>query len=407
MGGRLPLTARGWFLLAVGVALCVTGWTMREAPLLWPGVFLTALAPLGWLTLRLLPPAVRVQRTVQPAELPAGTEAVVDLTLSEERPALAWALEVTEALPPSFGGARTLRVATPGRGVDVHESYRIRPGLRGRFLLDQLAYAFVDPLGLARRSVRPDGGTEIIVTPRLIPLGRVDPAVSGRTGETPIPHLAFQGDDDVLIREYRPRDDVRRIHWPSTARTGTLMVRREEQAWDPVAQVILDNRAEVYGRDAEGRDRFEWAVSVAASVGVALLDAGYDVTFASASGVEFTSQRLMHGSPSQRLLRQLADTVQADHPTLTGALQSVGRGPSGHLVVAVLGRLGATEAHDLAALGDSQHRCWALYLPTTEADEQAALPTLEDHDWRFEPVAPHGDVAAAWRALNGRGRQGR
>src|SRR3712207_9395429 len=87
-----------------------------------------------------------------------------------------------------------------------------------------------------------------MVTPRVVPL----PAIrtiggGGNTGEARPHRIGVVGQDDVLVREYRQGDDVRRIHWRSTARLGDLMVRREEQSWAPSASIVLDSRAAAHG----------------------------------------------------------------------------------------------------------------------------------------------------------------
>ena len=71
-------------------------------------------------------------------------------------------------------------------------------------------------------------------------------AASGRRAS--IPHMvALHGEDDVTIREYRDGDDLRRIHWPATARTGDLMVRQEDRPAQRRAVVVLDPRAVGHG----------------------------------------------------------------------------------------------------------------------------------------------------------------
>ena len=69
-----------------------------------------------------------------------------------------------------------------------------------------------------------------------------------------------RGEDDVIPREYRTGDELRRVHWKSTARSGELMVRREEHPWRTRATVFLDTRA-VAHRGQGPASSFEWAVS--------------------------------------------------------------------------------------------------------------------------------------------------
>ena len=107
------------------------------------------------------------------------------------------------------------------------------------------------------------------------------------------------GQDDALVREYRQGDDVRRIHWRSTARWGDLMVRREEQAWDPSASIVLDSRASAHaGRGMH--NSLEWAISAAASIGIHFLDDGFGIEIYEADGPLHISGT--HG-PAQLRLR--------------------------------------------------------------------------------------------------------
>jgi len=402
LGNRLE--PRGAALLIVGLALSVGGWVIREPVLLWPGVFLALLPLTSLVGLRVADPRLKVQRTVSPAEAPVGSTLRVDLGLTQRR-STPWSLTVTDELPVEFGGAHSFLAATPKTGESLHVAYDCRADRRGRYLVDHVTYRYADPLGLAVRAARTRTRTEIVVTPRVVPLSDVHPAASSASGETPIPHLAFSGPDDVLVREYQPRDDVRRVHWPSTARTGTLMVRREEQAWDPVAWVLLDDRASTCGADAAGELRFEWLVTLAASVGVTLLDGGYEVGLLSPDGRAYVAQTRAHGSPAQGWLRNLVDAARTTDRAVTAALRTIDQGPSGHLVVAILGRLTLDDARELSQLRDGQHRCWALYVPvdSTEGaahDEQTvARDVLLDHDWEVAALPTGFDPEPAWGGL--------
>ena len=67
--------------------------------------------------------------------------------------------------------------------------------------------------------------------------------------------VALHGEDDQTVREYRDGDDLRRIHWPATARTGELMVRQEDRPAKRRAVVVLDSRSSGHARVRVGTAR--------------------------------------------------------------------------------------------------------------------------------------------------------
>lgn len=131
-----------------------------------------------------------------------------------------------------------------------------------------------DPLGLARRERQLAGFRTIIVHPPAIPLsdrrsdGLSDPDGSP-DGRAAADGLTFRG-----LRDYMEGDDVRRIHWPSSAKTGTPVVRESESTRRDDLCVVLDDDAGHY-RDAAA---FECAVSVLASIGVHALERSHTLT---------------------------------------------------------------------------------------------------------------------------------
>src|SRR5918998_848100 len=118
----------------------------------------------------------------------------------------------------------------------------------------------------------------------LLPPVRLGGEYAG-TGDSRARSVAVHGEDDAATREYRRGDDLRRVHWRSTARTGELMVRREEQPWESRATVVLDTR--IFAHRGEGPTAsFEWAVSAAASIAVHLRQAGYKLRLVTGTGVD-------------------------------------------------------------------------------------------------------------------------
>ena len=109
-------------------------------------------------------------------------------------------------------------------------AYRVRADVRGRYHVGPLTVRLADPFGLVELA-RSFSAAAITVTPPIVPLppGRLTGSWTGGGGSR-ARMIASAGEDDVAPREYRHGDDLRRVHWRSTARRGELMVRREEAA---------------------------------------------------------------------------------------------------------------------------------------------------------------------------------
>lgn len=144
---------------------------------------------------------------------------------------------------------------------------------RGVFPIGPLVVERLDPLGLAVGRRAADTFGSIIVHPRIHaltgPYGAMhtveDEAVIRRAASDPLSGF-------VSLREYVPGDDPRLIHWPTSARMGTLMLREHVELRRPEFTVVLDAANGV----ANERD-FEEMVDVAASVAVHALRSGVDV----------------------------------------------------------------------------------------------------------------------------------
>ena len=168
--------------------------------------------------------------------------------------------------------------------------YRVHGDRRGRHLLGPLRLRLVDPFGLVERSAVGTDTAVLLVVPRVRPLGAEGPAGGqGGGGEGSRRTIAVHGEDDVSTREYRYGDDLRKVHWRATARTGELMVRLEERPWRAQATLLLDTRARAHllapqhgplprigplGDDCPPADSLEWLVEAAASIGTTLAAPG-------------------------------------------------------------------------------------------------------------------------------------
>src|SRR5207253_1085808 len=86
------------------------------------------------------------------------------------------------------------------------------------------------------------------------------------------------------LREYEVGDDLRRVHWRSTARTGELMLRQDEMPWESRSTILLDTRPSTHQGES-----FERAVEIAASLATAMCRGRRQVRFVTTGGVEIRS----------------------------------------------------------------------------------------------------------------------
>ncbi|OLT20098.1 hypothetical protein BJF78_35840 [Pseudonocardia sp. CNS-139] len=343
-GGRFSgLTTRGRCLLAGGIATAVCAIALDERDLLRVGVFVAVLPVFALLLAARTRRTVRADRELSPGRVPVGTPVTVGLRLSGGP--LIGALRLADTAPDAAGPSPespprfTVHRLSSRNGGAV--TYPLRPMLRGVHRVGPLTGTARDPLGLAEFERELAPADRLVVLPRVVPLRGLPPAIGAGEG-TPGAALAHQGQgaSDVLIREYRQGDELRRVHWRSTARYDELMVRLEERPWRGGMTVILDRRDAAHrGRGPESS--LEFAISMAASVCVHMLGRGEPLNLVTEDGIELTA-------PGAGAQEALLDSLAALRPS---ARTDLG-GPelaSGTDVLAVLGALGPGQVEALIA----------------------------------------------------------
>src|SRR3954466_299437 len=267
--------------------LLLVGVLLGERPLVQLAVFTLALPVLSALAVARQRFRLSARRTVTPARVPRGETAdvVLEVANADSRTGGLWVL--TEQLPLHLGTPPHFVVErlAPGPRTALH--YRVHGHRRGRHVLGPLRLRLVDPFGLVERSAVGADSAPLLVVPRVRPLVAGGPAGGrGGGGEGSRRSIAVHGEDDVSTREYRHGDDLRKVHWRSTARTGELMVRLEERPWRSQATLLLDTRLRAHlvppqrsgipllpatpGDDDPPADSLEWLGGGAASIGTTL-----------------------------------------------------------------------------------------------------------------------------------------
>jgi uncharacterized protein (DUF58 family) len=157
----------------------------------------------------------------------------------------------------------------------------------------------------------------------------------------------------LMLREYATGDDLRRVHWKSTARHQRLMIRQDESRRRAPVLVLLDVRSSTHDRGS-----FELAVEAVASIATSLERDQRRVEVRTTSG-----ERL--GQAGRRHLASLMDELSVIEPTGIGKLAPGGARPSA--VVAVLGR---PREGDLLVLERLTRRRGMLAVVITRPDGQ-------------------------------------
>lgn len=395
-------TARTLGFAIGGAALLLVGMATGNPGAAWPAVFLIALPLASLLVTLAFRPRIGLERTLTPSTVPAGETATVRLRSTAVRASSVGTVVAEDDPGITLGLPRQTPVNASAVGAVTEATYEIRPRRRGRYTLDGYHFRFVDLFGFWLWALHVPHPTDLAVTPAVVPLPATRASTYGITGDTPIPHTAIAGPDDAMVREYQPRDDVRRIHWPSTAHTGTLMVRREEAAWDPTAWVLLDSRADAHRDKGVGQPGFETLVSAAASLGLRLLEDGYTITLVEAEGVR-AQVAPEHADAEASWLDPLVDVAVTDSSSLEAETVALTQAGPEHVVLALLGSLDAGDAAALIAAGAPRQHRRALVLTPDAASRPSfaeAAATLAAHGWDVRELPGLTALPHAWAPEN-------
>lgn len=339
------LTRSGWLVL-VGSALTIAAgrlFGLGELYLLGAtGISLTLVA---LLLVRRRPPVVDVERIIVPLRVHLGGTSRVELRIINRGHRPAPLLTLHDPVAGTIGATVSLAPLAPG-GREA-ASYRLPTDRRGLVAVGPLEAQLTDAFGLARRRFPVAGPAALTVLPAIEILSGL--ATGGRL-EDPLvgvahPVLGVAGDGDfATLRPYVVGDDLRRVHWSSSARAGDLLVRQDDPPWQGHLTVLLDARS-----DHVDEDRFELAVSAAASLVHAVAERGDRARLVLTNG---TDTGLLDARAARfRLLEHLA-VVQRHRPSKLPAFSRDGRSRTGGLVLVT----GTPAPDDLAHLATQRSR---------------------------------------------------
>jgi uncharacterized protein (DUF58 family) len=369
------------------------------------GVLLLVLPIPAWVAVRQARSNLRIGHAVNPARIEAGERAEVRLILGNPHSFGTGPLRITETVP----GGRSVRFSVAGvRGRQRRAvAYPIPALRRGHYTVGPTTVIASDPFGLVIADTRSTDTAELIVQPRREELAPLILPVAWRDGAATLSHsVGVGGSDDASVREFRHGDDLRKIHWRSTARSGALMVRQEERPWHGESLVLLDTRANAYPwgtSEAQESESLEWAVSAAASIACHIAERGRRVSLVSGDG------RVAHDDPAS-ILDLLAETkpaLRADVSPLLTALNGLGRETSVFAVLAAYDQIALTELAARPRVPGSAvavlTRPWSWDSAERnllgEAVWQVAADAMRASGWRVVGANAGDELGTLWPAL--------
>jgi uncharacterized protein (DUF58 family) len=285
------------------------------------------------------------------------------------------------------------------RGNSIRVRYSIQPPARGVYQVGPMLVDFSDPFGLAEGAFTTGPTAELVVTPGVAALAEGIVSIAADEGRTRmVQRRAHGGEDDLMTREYRRGDALRRVHWRASAHHGELMVRQEEQRSHAEARLVLDTRrsnyADIVARatpEAAESESFEWAITLTASLGVHLQRRGFVVQV-----IETGHRQVASLDRPEEFLESLASVTLTDAgvPGGLSLLRGVQRPDRSQGSVFVV--LSDADAETIERLVAQRH-AFDLAVAFLVSPRQVALNrTLTDAGWLCVTSLPGDAIRGAW-----------
>ena len=276
---------------------------------------------------QLLRSPLSVKKHLFPLRVPAGDSARVDLDVCNNGSWRTPALQLHDAVAGTKGFSLEIAPIAP-KGGTAHASYRLSTASRGVQEIGPTTVRASDAFGLVRRDQQIPAVLRLVVHPRLEMIGSPPARVSEDSllGKQHHQSLGLSDEEFDGLRPYTPGDDLRRVHWLSSARHDELQVREARPPWHGLLSVVIDTRPP---GDLEAS--LDVTTSIAGSIAVSVLSAG-DATLISTTDGRSTG-RVVGNSQIDSLLEFLAlltdgsPEIHAAVPHSNGSVVAVSADP--------------------------------------------------------------------------------
>ncbi|GEL94251.1 DUF58 domain-containing protein [Cellulomonas composti] len=415
---RLRPTPRGWTLAAIGAFIMLAGIAMGSVELARIGavpVILVAAAAafVAWRDPGTGRRALAVRRVLTPNPVHAGERLQVEVEIRSTDPssrARLAGLRFAEQAATELSAGRPLRARVQRAPGVVTVTYGVDAARRGRWPLGPLVVTRSDVFATVAATTTLGEQAEVTVWPTVVALPAPNDVLVGEPDRVAL-GARSPSTDDSSLRDYREGDDLRRVHWRSSARRGELLVRSDERAGMRPVSVLVDLPPRP--------THLEWSISLVASVALAMLDAGHPVRLLDGVGAHLRPVGVpyLHTRHDGARAALLDATVDLESPR--GSTEALARvvaathllehaEAGGEIVIGVLGPLGPGARAALTHVAEAAQG-WAMVRsdpahPSEERDAEHTVRALRRAGWRACTVTPGEPLVDCWLRLLGTAR---
>ena len=415
------ITSRGIGMAVAGLIVGAGGVGLASPVLVYIGVTTVAAVAVGslWMLLSVHTFLLRfpfARREVRPRPLTVGVPGRVVVRIESAHAqarggyhpgrrftrAIVEGLDIREQAAAELTGGAGTKATVARTPESLTLSYALQPTRRGRWPLGPALVHSSDPLGMVQADTAVGGAELIAVWPATIDLSATAGALMGHADRVVL-GARSPSPDDAALRDYREGDDLRRVHWKSTARRGTMVVRSDERAGRRPATVIMD-----LPRDVEA---IEWTISVGASIALSVLDSGHPVRLVGGSIRPEVARDDRGHSGALARAAVLNDTVDLKPPvSATAAERDIVRAcreaalaaPSGEVIVGIFEPLSKDVLDIVVPIGDAG-RAWAIVRSSADPSRRQAIDdtvtSLKRAGWRATTAGIGSDLEQVWTTL--------
>jgi uncharacterized protein (DUF58 family) len=338
------MTTRGRTLAALAASMLLFGRLGGMRELIMSGAAFALVLGVGFLLVWVRRGRISVRREVHPSRTIVGGSARVELIVEAAGRFGLGPVLLSDRVPRGLG--QSPRLAMPGgtRKRARAVSYPLTPRMRGHYSIGPLEITHTDPFGAVRRRRSVASPSSLLVFPSYEEIGDLPSGVQ-RIGIVRHSPLVGHGDEFFALRAYEEGDDLRKIHWPTSARTGNLVVRQEELLAEPRALIVLDTCASKHRGTGPGAS-LEAAISACAAIGVLALRRRMRLDVVTPEGPLLTQRT----KTENQLLEALAVLPASKRRSVAGALDRADRPRAGRpaLVVVISPGLAKDELRAIA-----------------------------------------------------------